>query len=205
MELLDMVFDDHWGQVVTLVLWIATVVNGHTKNWKDWPTRIGKILGLALKVVGLWTADKESKWEPGDPERREKPTGAPVTTSLILAIFLTGCATNTAITTLKTAREAAIQTKEIAFPIMNGMCLEYAEVCVSNGVGEDECETLKKCQNERNSCGDALKAVHLAFAAGALANAGGSLDAVSLEAAKAVSHALRAQECVDLFIDRSDE
>jgi hypothetical protein len=147
---MDAIFDKHWDNIVQLIIMLAMFINGHTPNWKVWPGRIGKILGLLTKVLGLWTADKGIKWKEGDPDRRSKPD--PISLAGIVVLLAISCAHQPG-----PSETMAIQ-HESCIDKMNVVCMARARKCIASGAKEpSECPSMQECQMIRDDVASLMK------------------------------------------------
>jgi hypothetical protein len=145
-------FDKHWVQTSELVMIVAMLINGHTPQWKFWPSRIGKALGLIIKVLSLWTADKPKAWKEGDEDRRGKIDVPSVTALSLFAVFIMSCAHQPG------PAETMAITHTTCIDKMNVVCLERARKCIANGVKEPEgCPAMLECQMIRDDLATLLK------------------------------------------------
>lgn len=217
-SLANAIFEQHWEKIVIVAMWIATIINGHTPEWKAWPGRIGKALGLAVKVLGLWTADKPQKWEPGDPDRRglsdakqvndqqerqanEQRTQR-IAASLLVALVVS-CAnpSQTAHETLDAIHIAGVHARETGLPVVNQVCLSHAEACARAGTVEADCDMYQKCKVSREQFAQALRAVQLGFVAGKLALAASDETDAQVALQKTVASLAEARHHAQSFIE----
>jgi hypothetical protein len=177
-QALDWIFNQHWGEITAFVMVVAMFVNGHTKNWKEWPTWVGKIAGLVVKVASLWTADRPTPEQPPS-----YITGITKTGIVVLLLGIGGCATVSK--TLDAVHVAAVEVRKQGMPVFDAICLRDAKQCFAEGISEPDCQPLAKCREARLVFTDALKAVQVAFAVGKIGVAREDEEGAAMALAKA--------------------
>jgi hypothetical protein len=165
---------ENWEQLVPIVIAVAAVINGHTPTWKKWPTLIGKLAGLVLKVCALWTEDRQ-----GAMKKRVIAARNGVTAGLILLLF--GCAgwQDAGRRTLDHVHESGVVAREIGLPIYDQLCKKKAIAC--RAVNDKVCEPLVKCHEEMDKFKLSLKSIQFLFIDGKYA-----IDVASQDSAKEV-------------------